>query len=150
MTNSLSWLKNAKLQEKSNCRTSHLSVFIGFKKKSDLDYFYLYLQHILGAIKSRKSDDPLPAPRLERSKKSCFLHANVFYVISCDSHPPPSYREGPDGRGGGGVIPPTPLLYTPRLAGAGVEQYEARRCSIVILYSVKNSPVHMVIFKQMV
>ena len=32
---------------------------LDFKKKSDLGYYYLYLQHILGATKSGKSDDPL-------------------------------------------------------------------------------------------
>ena len=32
---------------------------LDFKKISDLGYFYLYLQHILGALKSGKLDDPL-------------------------------------------------------------------------------------------
>ena len=34
------------------------------KKISDLGCFYIYLQHILGASKSEKLDDPLPPPPL--------------------------------------------------------------------------------------
>ena len=49
---------------------------LDFKKISDLVYFCLYLQHILGASKSGKLDDPLASPPLLKAgplKKEPFL-----------------------------------------------------------------------------
>ena len=43
--------------------------FIGFQKKSDFGYFYLYLQHILGETKSEKSSDPLWRGGIGREEK---------------------------------------------------------------------------------
>ena len=40
-------------------RLSPRQFSLDLKKKSDLGYFYLYLQHILGVSKSGKLDDPL-------------------------------------------------------------------------------------------
>ena len=46
---------------------------LDFKKNSDLRYFYLYLQLILGATKSGKSDDPLGRVSLYK-----------YYLLSCN------------------------------------------------------------------
>ena len=51
--------KHKKVQLMNFGRLPARQFSLDFKKKSDLDYFYLYLQHILGASKSGKLDDPL-------------------------------------------------------------------------------------------
>ena len=45
---------------------------LDFKKISDFGYLNLYLQHILGASKSGKLDDPLGPPPLSNTIKKYF------------------------------------------------------------------------------
>ena len=54
------WSKNTKKVQFLNFGRLPPGQFsLDFKKNLDLGYFYLFLQHILGASKSGKLDDPL-------------------------------------------------------------------------------------------